>query len=182
MSYILWLKNHTNLWKVKKLLLLLACPSQRFRIARELDPLVDDKASRSHKSSAKDTTDPDPQGATLRGSDNLAPAVSALPMFDDASDTSSRATVAPSICADDVSKQGNPLDTEGSTGNQKEEKPAPFEGSRDSVLMELPAPPESRDPVVPLEESRDSETTEKPATHENKNSDASHSFLDEVVN
>jgi hypothetical protein len=144
--------------------------------------VVDDKASRSHKSSAKDTTDSDPQGGTLRGSDNLAPAVSALPMFDDASDTSSRATVAPSICADDVSKQGNPLDTEGSTGNQKEEKPAPFEGSRDSVLMELPAPPESRDPVVPLEESRDSETTEKPATHENKNSDASHSFLDEVVN
>jgi hypothetical protein len=110
MSYILWLKNHTKLWKVKKLLLLLACPSQRFRIARELDPLVDDKASRSHKSSAKDTTDPDPQGATLRGSDNLAPAVSALPMFDDASDTSSRATVAPSICADEGAKQGNPLD------------------------------------------------------------------------
>jgi hypothetical protein len=48
--------------------------------------------------------------------------------------------------------------------------------------MELPAPPESRDSVVPLEESRDSETTLKLATHENKDSDASHSFLDEVVN
>jgi hypothetical protein len=142
--------------------------------------VADDKASRSHKSSAEDTTDSGPQGGTLSGSDNLAPAVSALPILYDAPDTSSRATVALSMCVDEGVKQENPLDNEGSSGNDEAmDKPVPREESRDSVPMEQPAP-EGKDTVAPLE-GWVSETTEKQVTHENKYSDASCSVSDEVV-
>jgi hypothetical protein len=143
--------------------------------------VADDKTSRSHKSSAEDTTDSDPQGGTLSGSDNLAPAVSALPILYDAPDTCSGATVAPSMCVDEDVKQENPLDNEGGSGNDEAmDKSAPLEESRDSIPMEQPAL-ESKDSVAPLEESRVSETTEKHVTHENKFSDASCSVSDEVV-
>ncbi|GJN32360.1 hypothetical protein PR202_gb20863 [Eleusine coracana subsp. coracana] len=142
--------------------------------------LVDNMASRSYESPAKDTTDPDFQRDTLPGSDNSAPAVSALPIFDDAPETSSRAAA---ISVDDGLKQENLLDNEGSAGNQEDqmEKPAPIEERRDSGLMEQLAPLESRDSVAPLEESRDSEAMEKPATLDNKDSDALLSVPAEVV-
>jgi hypothetical protein len=104
-----------------------------------------------------------------------------LPILYDAPDTSSRATVALSMCVDEGVKQENPLDNEGSSGNDEAmDKPVPREESRDSVPMEQPAP-EGKDTVAPLEEGWVSETTEKQVTHENKYSDASCSVSDEVV-
>ncbi|TVU28133.1 hypothetical protein EJB05_19642 [Eragrostis curvula] len=140
--------------------------------------VVDDKASRSYRSPAKDTTpDPDPQGGTLPGSDNSAPAFSALPNSDDAPETSSRAALGPAPCVDEGLKQ------EGCPGNQEEpmEKPARLEEGRDPGSMEKLAPHEGSNLVASPEDSRDSEPTEKPDPLENRDSDALHSVSAQVV-